>query len=189
MKKMYFVLIFAFVCVFMFVSCGQELGLENSESRYLLSRGICGNTGTFWRASWGGALQGLPSNPCKIVITDTKTLQELFSDTYSLSLNEAGDDWFRDERFSNFIARYDDTFFESKQLVAFFLSAPGGGYEFRLDGTAYIDGILNINIYDKEGAGIAAMVEWFAIVETDKVPADTVVYVNIKDRLGRIFTF
>ena len=156
-----------------------------------------GDTETFWRASWGGALQGLPfdryildSIPCKIVITDTAMLHEFFADTYSLSLNEAGNGWVRDERFSDSIAKYDDTFFESRQLVTFFLTAGGGGLEFKLAGTTYTDGILNINIdYVSIGAGIAALIEWFAIVETNAVPAGAAVYVNVTDWLGRVYTF
>ena len=156
-----------------------------------------GDTGTFWRASWGGALQGLPSDryildsiPSKIVITDTAMLHEFFADTYSLSLNEAGNDWVRDERFSDIIAKYDDTFFESRQLVTFFLTAGGGGLEFKLAGTTYTDGILNINIdYVSIGEGIDALIEWFAIVETNAVPADAAVYVNVTDWLGRVYTF
>ena len=158
------------------------------------------NTGTFWRASWGGALHGLPSDrydrdilgsiPTKIVITDTAMLHEFFADAYSLSLNEAGNGWVRDERFSDSIAKYDDTFFESRQLATFFLTAGGGGMEFKLGGTTYKDDILNINIdYFPVGAGIAAMIEFFAIVETNKMPADTAVYVNITDWLGRVYTF
>jgi len=163
-------------------------------------------TQTFWRASWGGALEGLPfdryipdSMPVgqfnktgKIVISDTAMLHDFFADTYSLSLNEAEDGWVRDERFSDAIAKYNDTFFESGQLVTFFLTAGGGGHEFRLTGTTYTDGILNIIInyvLPTIGGGIGAPVEWFAIIETNAVPADTAIYVNVTDWLGRVYTF
>ena len=191
MNKMRFFVVFSIISILMFVSCEQELDTENSGQGYLSSRGICGNTGTFWRASWGGALQGLPNVPNKIIITDTTMLKELFSVTYSLSLNEHGDDWVRDERFSNFISKYNDTFFESRQLVIFFLTAGGGYTEFKLNGTKYLDAILNIEIdYVQTGMdGITALVEWFAIVETIKVSVDTAVYVNVTDWLGRVNTF
>jgi hypothetical protein len=159
-----------------------------------------GNTGTFWRASFGGALQGLPFDRYiperKIVITDTAMLHKFFADTYSLSLynnsiNKPGNGWVRDEHFSDTIAKYDETFFKSRQLVTFFITAGGGGTEFRLGGTTYTNGILNINIdYVSMGeSGIAAMIEWFAIIETNKVPDDTAVYVNVTDWLGRVYTF
>ena len=187
MKKMNLAIISIISLVFLFVSCNSEFDTGNSN----------GDNGPFWRASWGGSLQGIPfdrytldSIPGKIIITDIDILNELFADTYSLSLNEAGDDWIRDERFSDFISKYDDTYFKSRQLVTFFLTAGGGGMEFKLHGTTYTDGILNINIdYLSIGAGIAALVEWFAIIETPKVSADTAVYVNVTDWLGRIYTF
>ncbi|MDR0307414.1 MAG: hypothetical protein LBI42_11335 [Chitinispirillales bacterium] len=162
------------------------------------------DAGMFWRASWGGSLQGLPSDryvpdhmpldrhflPLKIVITDIAMLHDFFADTYSLSLNEAGDGWVRDERFSDSIAKYDNTFFKSRQLVTFFLTAAGGAYEFKLTGTTYTDGTLNINIdHISIGGGHAALVEWFAIVETNKVPADAAINVNVTDEWGRVYTF
>ena len=224
MKKMHFVLVLAIVSVFLLGSCGlterpdseilSELSRGNDYDQGEdegngkkppvvnppeitppeENDNDLDNTATFWRASWGGALQGLPFDrykiPGKIVITDTAMLQEYFSDTYSLSLNEAGNGWVRDERFSDVIAKYDDSFFESRQLVTFYLTAGGGGMEFELNGTTYIDGILNINIdYVSIGMGIAALVEWFAIVETNKVPADTAVNVNVTDWIGRVYTF
>ena len=171
------------------------------------------NTGTFWRVNFGGALEGLPfdrysqdngsasnSFPLKIVITDTAMLHDFFADTYSLSLNGAVpvQNWVRDERFSDLIAKYDDKFFESRQLVTFllgsaFLSGENlnvgrNGTEFKLGETVYTDGTLNINIDDTSTGGYTAISIWFAIIETNIVSPDTAIYVNI-DRGGRIYTF
>ena len=176
----------------------------------------CDNTGTFWRASFGGALQGLPFDryrldsmpvlglgwsPLKIVIIDTAMLNDFFADTYSVSLNGARPEqsWVPDERFSDIISKYDDKFFESRQLVTFFLGASSlngeslnvgrNGQQFRLGETTYTEGILNINIDYTHLGGFTVMPDWFAIIETNIVSADTAVIVNVTDNYGRVRTF
>ena len=179
------------ICLaFLFIGCEQNVDGGNDKDWE--------DFAIFWPGGFAREpLQGLPFDryfvdgiPVKIVITDTTMLHEIFADTYSLSFNEAGNGWERDERFSDSIAKYDDKFFESRQLVTFFLAISGGGEEFKLGRTTFKDGILNININKvRIGWGPAVPIDFFAIVETKKVPSATAVYVNVTDWLGRVFTF
>ncbi len=150
--------------------------------------------GYFFRAQLGGELKNFPFDAyvpdnqvnehdySRIIQMDSKVQTDIFSETYSQSyVDEEG--WVRDNRFTDLIDGYDDAFFQDKQIVTFFAVAGGGAYLFRLTKTVYQDGVLKIFVDQLSlGMGHAAMVNWFAIVEIDKIPLDTEISIIITSR-------
>ena len=67
--------------------------------------------------------------------------------------------------------------------MTFFVTAAGGAYRFELTKTVYSNGVLTIYIDHIEmGMGHAALVDWFAIVEVEKVPANTEIIIKVNNR-------
>lgn len=149
--------------------------------------------GHFFMTGFGGGLINFPYDAyiedplnvhdyTKIILMDSKVQTDIFSETYSQSyVDEEG--WVRDNTFTDLIDGYDDAYFQDRQIVTFFATAGGGAYRFKLTKTAYADGVLKIFIDQLSlGMGHAAMVDWFTIVEIDKIPLDTEISIIITFR-------
>jgi len=153
------------------------------------------SAGHFFRTEFGGALVNFPSDayppdPSKeeydsaiLIIETAEEMQEMFSQTYSQAWSDEAQSWVRDETFSDLIDQYDEAFFESNQLVTFAVSASGGAYYFTFSKATYADGTLTIEITQQSyGIGHCAIVAWFAMIEVERVPADTQIEIVVKSR-------
>lgn len=154
--------------------------------------------GHFYRTNLGPTIANLPADsyppsPSKeeydsevVVIETAQQVQEMFGQTYSQTWSNEEQSWVRDEEFTNLINRYDEEFFESSQLVTFVVSASGGANYFVFTKAVCEDGVLTIEISQKahggDGHGHEAIVSWFALIEIEKVPADTQIDYVIKGR-------
>jgi len=135
----------------------------------------------FFPASFGDALRNLPYDSYResnqeldsifILLSSEEEVAELLGETYSVSLNDQ--DWVRDDRFENIIKKYDYSFFVNNQVLTFFVTAAGGGCYFELRNIAYQNDILTVELNQLCGPGHGALVSWFAMVEIEKVPAET----------------
>ncbi|MCL2061687.1 MAG: hypothetical protein FWH03_03580 [Firmicutes bacterium] len=147
--------------------------------------------GHFFMTGFGGGLQNFPFEtyrpdhqpeyyyPLIIPIT-SKEQTAVFSEVHSQTWNGF---WEKNNIFTDLIASYDDAFFKDKQLITFFVTAAGGAYRFELSLTVYADGVLRIYLnHFSIGGGHDALVDWFAIVEVDKIPADTEIEIIINNR-------
>lgn len=177
--------------------CVVAIGLtacSNPSPREIESKGH------FFMTNFGGGLQNFPFdvytpdtmpvyNYSMIVLMSSKEQTAIFDDVYSQSLNATQDGWERDEQFTNLINSYDDEFFQDNQIVTFFASTAGGAYYLEISETIYSDGVLTIEINHiaKQGVGgHAAIVDYFVIVEIEKVPTNTEIIISVKNRDSRL---
>ena len=125
----------------------------------------------------------LLSNAKKVVLSSKKQVDELFSETYSLSFSEETGSYVRDNRFTDLINSYDEEFFESNELVTFILVMSGGVYHFELSKTTFKDGVLTIEVDQVfDGPGPAVVSDWFGIVEIEKIPTDYQIEIQLNGR-------
>ena len=93
-------------------------------------------------------------------------IEELFSETYSMSWCEKQGKMVRDNKFANIITRFDDEFFKENQVVMAVISASGGGVRFELSRVEYQNGALWIEInHIQYSGGHAAIEQHFASIE------------------------
>ena len=118
-----------------------------------------------------------------ILLSSEEEVDELLGETYSATYSGYDQSWVRDDRFENIIKKYDYGFFENNQLLTFFVWAAGGANYFELRNTTYQNDILTVELdHLSAGFGHAAMVSWFAMVEVEKVSAETQVEIIINNR-------
>ena len=163
-----------------------------NESDYTQPDEIAGK-GHFFSASWGDQLRNLPRDhyyepglsldSTFILLSSEEEVHELLGETYSVSYSEYDRDWVRDDRFENIIKKYDYGFFENNQVLTFFVTAAGGGYYFELNNITYQDDILTVELnHLSSGGGLTALASWFALIEIEKIPAETQVEIIINNR-------
>lgn len=153
--------------------------------------------GHFFMTNFGGGLENFPyylygeyvpdvffGATRNIMISNRKQVNDYFSETYTKSWSNEENDWVRDNRFTDIIDKYDNKFFQNKQLVTFFAEASSSGYHFELSKVIYGNGVVTIELdnINLSGGGWHIIVNWFGIVEIEKVPLDTEIVIKINNR-------
>jgi len=143
----------------------------------------------FFRLSFGGGLTCFPyrfyENSGTIVLSGKDQLDELFSATYLQSYSDEAQSWVKDNRFTDIIKRYDDEFFKNHQVVTFFVTAAGGAYYFEHSRNSFENGVLTIELIHKADDGVVghcALVQWFGIVEIERITGDAQIDIKVNSR-------
>ena len=173
-----------------------------SESHIMFALGkfnldLSNASGHFFMTFFGGGLANYPwekwgtnsENPMqhdqsKVLISNKAQADYYFGGIYSQTWSTLDNQFVRDDRFTDIVNRYDEQFFQSKQVITFFIDAADSGCYFEFVGASYCNGVVTIVIDQKSSdeVGACVIVPWFAIVEVEKLPADTEILLTTSAR-------
>ncbi|MCL2762512.1 MAG: leucine-rich repeat domain-containing protein [Treponema sp.] len=120
------------------------------------------------------------TNPV-LVSTKTEAL-ELFGETYSVTYCNNTRAWVKSSSFQDIIGQYDENYFNNYSLLTLFLSTGASIDRHELESVVYERDILTVSFNYHPFGGFGVMSSWFAIIEIEKVPADTKIDIKMADR-------
>lgn len=121
-----------------------------------------------------------------VLVSNETEAGELFGETYSMAYSYEENAVVKNTHFQDVISKYNEHYFENHQVLTFFLLASDSGVRHELESVDYIDGVLTVilNRLHFSGGANQAVKYWFAMVEIDSIPADTLIDIKV-ERSGK----
>jgi len=118
-----------------------------------------------------------------LLISSKKDVDELFGEVYSFSYVE-GQGFIPNDNFQNVISKYDEEFFETRQIITFVIARGSPAQLWELENLTYQNGILTVGLnYLNRPIGAPGVVVYdFVILETYKVPVDAAIEIEMLNK-------
>ena len=116
-----------------------------------------------------------------LLISGKEEVDELFGEVNSFSYVE-GQGFIPNDNFQNVISKYDEEFFETRQILTFFIDRASPAHLLELDNIIYQNGILTVglnSLYRQFLPTPGVVVRDFVILEIYKVPVDAIIEIEI----------